>query len=101
MNPAVDISKEMSGRQAQSTLVNGVETPIQQYPEKLGGRPTIGAKRVPVEILINYLADGRTLREFLADYDAVSEAEALAVLNLIKQAVQDGMLTGARLRDES
>jgi uncharacterized protein (DUF433 family) len=103
MNPAVDISKEAyetSGRQTQSALMNGVDAPIQQDPEKLGGRPTVFAKRVPVETLINYLANGRTVQDFLADYDAVTEGEVLAILNLIKQAVLDGMLTGVHLRRE-
>jgi uncharacterized protein (DUF433 family) len=50
--------------------------------------------------LINYLASGKTIHDFLSDYDAVTENEVLAVLGVIKQAILDGELTGVRLRDE-
>lgn len=76
------------------------EAPIQQDQEKLSGHPTIGVKRVPADVLINYLAGGQTIHDFLNDYDAVTESEALAVLGVIKQAILDGELTGVRLRDE-
>ena len=75
-------------------------TPIQQDPEKLGGHPTIGAKRMQADVLINYLASGYTIDEFLADYDGVTQAEVLALLGVVKQAILDGMLTGIPLRDE-
>ena len=52
------------------------------------------------DVLINYLASGYTIDEFLADYDGVTKEEALAVLALVKQAILDGMLTGVPLRDE-
>jgi hypothetical protein len=55
---------------------------------------------VPADILINYLAGGQTIHDFLNDYDAVTENEVLAVLGVIKQAILDGELTGLRLRDE-
>ena len=76
------------------------DTPIQQDPEKLGGHPTIGAARMQADVLINYLAGGYTVDEFLADYDGVTKQEALAVLGVVKQAILDGMLTGVPLRDE-
>lgn len=77
------------------------QIPIQQDPDKLGGHPTIGAARVQADVLINYLASGSTIDEFLADYDAVSKDDVLAVLAVVKQAMLDGMLTGVRLRDEN
>ncbi len=75
-------------------------TPIQQNPKKLGGHPTIGAKRMQADVLINYLASGYTIDEFLADYDGVTKAEVRALLGVVKQAILDGMLTGVPLRDE-
>ena len=75
-------------------------TPIQQDPEKLGGHPTIGAVRMQADVLINYLAAGNTIDEFLADYDGVTKEEAVAVLAVVKQAILDGILTGVPLRDE-
>ncbi|MBS1788020.1 MAG: DUF433 domain-containing protein [Acidobacteria bacterium] len=78
-----------------------VDAPIQHDPEKLSGLPTIGTKRVPADVLINYLASGQTIHDFLNDYDAVTEHEVLAVLGVIKQAILDGELVGVRLRDEN
>jgi uncharacterized protein (DUF433 family) len=103
MSITIDLPKEVyeaAGQQAQSALAPGADAPIQQDPEKLGGHPTIGAKRVQADVLINYLARGRTIYDFLNDYDAVTEEEALAVLSVIRQAILDGTLTGVCLRDE-
>ena len=74
--------------------------PIQQDIEKLGGQPTIGRKRVQVATLIDYLSDGLSLADFYRDFPSVTEAEAQAVLAVIKKAVTDGMLTGVELTDE-
>ncbi|MGE0128380.1 MAG: DUF433 domain-containing protein [Blastocatellales bacterium] len=100
MNQAIDVSSE--AQQPAPFHSNEAEAgaPIQQSQEKLSGHPTIGSKRVQADVLINYLAAGRTIHDFLTDYDAVTESEALAVLGVIKQAILDGMLTGVRLRDE-
>jgi uncharacterized protein (DUF433 family) len=100
MSANSDLSGHPSERQPPSAIMSLSDAPIQQDPEKLSGRPTIGAKRVPADILINYLAGGQTIHDFLSDYDAVTEDEVLAVLGVIKQAILDGELTGIRLRDE-
>ncbi len=81
-------------------LIPLANKPIQQDPDKLSGMATIGAKRVPAAFLIDYLAGGQTVQEFADDYDAVTEAEALAVLAVVKQAINDGLLTGMQVRDE-
>jgi uncharacterized protein (DUF433 family) len=75
------------------------DAPIQQDPEKLSGHPTIGTKRVQADVLINYLAAGRTIQDFLADYDAVTQDEVSAVLRVIKQAILAGSLTNLRVGD--
>ena len=95
-----DLSSQLSEPPTPATFLPPVDAPIQQDPEKLSGHPTIGAKRVPADVLINYLASGQTIHDFLSDYDAVTENEVLAVLGVIKQALLDGELTGVRLRDE-
>lgn len=81
-------------------LIPLASKPIQQDPDKLSGMATIGAKRVPAAFLVDYLAGGQTVQEFVDDYDAVTEAEALAVLAIVKQAINDGVLTGMQVRDE-
>lgn len=104
MNGATDWHKQSSELQLLSlekAAREGTDAPIQQDAEKLSGQPTIGARRVPVETLINYLAAGQTIQDFLSDYDAVTEQEVLAVLGVIRQAVREGRLTGIHLRDEN
>jgi uncharacterized protein (DUF433 family) len=95
-----NLSDHSFERPTPATLLRPADAPIQQDPEKLSGHPTIGAKRVPADVLINYLASGRTIHDFLNDYDAVTENEVVAVLGVIKQLILDGVLTGIRLRDE-
>jgi uncharacterized protein (DUF433 family) len=93
--------EQLSPPQEQGVMETTAEAPIQQDPEKLGGHPTIGSKRVQADVLINYLASGATIHDFLADYDAVTEEEVRAALSVIRQAILDGMLTGVRVRDEN
>ena len=85
----------------QELLRASFDAPIQQNPNKLSGQPTIGAKRIQAERLIEYFAGGGTLQEFLEDYEGVAKEEALAVLGLIRQAIQDGLLTNLKLRREN
>src|SRR5262245_45795569 len=100
MGANTDMSGHSFDQRRSAALLTPLAAPIQQDPEKLSGHPTIGAKRVPADILINYLAGGQTIHDFLSDYDAVTENEVLAVLGVIKQSILDGELTGAQLRDE-
>lgn len=100
MNVNSDLSGHSFEQPTPTALLALADAPIQQDSEKLSGHPTIGAKRVPADVLINYLASGQTIHDFLSDYDAVTESEVLAVLGVIKQAILDGELTGVRLRDE-
>lgn len=56
-------------------------------PDWLGGEPCFTGRRVPVKALFDYLKAGDTLDEFLADYPSVSEAHAVAVIELANRAV--------------
>lgn len=76
------------------------ERPIQQDAGKLGGTPTIGKYRLPVETLLDYLAGNYTLDEFLDEFPGSDRETVLAVLGVIRQAVADGLLTGIELREE-
>lgn len=73
------------------------KAPIQQDPEKLGGHPTIGRKRVQADTLIDYFSSGLTLKDFFQDFPSITESEALAVLAVIKKAIIQGQLTGIEL----
>ena len=46
-------------------------------PEILGGEPVFMGTRVPVSTLIDHLADGIPLDEFLEDFPTVSREQAI------------------------
>lgn len=49
-------------------------------PEILGGTPVFVGTRVPVRNLLDYLAAGETVDEFLDDFPSVAREQVLAVL---------------------
>ncbi len=55
--------------------------------EVLGGVPVFRGTRVPVRGLLDYLAAGGTLGEFLKDFPSVSQEQAQAVLDLASEAL--------------
>lgn len=69
-----------------------LENPVATDPEILGGTPVFAGTRVPVRNLLDVLAAGRTLDEFVEDYPSVSREQAVAVIELARQA----LLAGAR-----
>lgn len=60
------------------------KSPIQQDPEKLGGTPTTGTYRVPVETSLGYLASNSNLDEFLDAFDGTDRDTVLTVLGVIR-----------------
>ena len=60
---------------------------ITTSPERLSGTPVFAGTRVPVQTLIDYLAGGDTLDEFLIDFPSVSREHAIAVLELAKSVL--------------
>ncbi|MGH9838351.1 MAG: DUF433 domain-containing protein [Blastocatellia bacterium] len=66
--------------------------PITSNPERMGGTPVIGLSRVPVTALLDYIIEGQTLEEFLDSFPAVDRAAALAALEQIKAALDEGWL---------
>ena len=55
--------------------------PITVDPEIVSGTPLFEGTRVPVDALLNNLADGVSLDEFLENFPTVSREQALAILN--------------------
>ena len=53
-------------------------------PEVLGGTPCFRGTRVPVDSLIDYLAAGDSLDEFLDNFPSVSRVAAIAALEEAK-----------------
>ncbi|HLW79101.1 MAG TPA: DUF433 domain-containing protein [Terriglobia bacterium] len=62
-------------------------SPIRTDPDILGGTPVFANTRVPFQNLIDYLEDGQTLAEFLADFPTVTREQAVAALEEAKEAV--------------
>ena len=63
---------------------------IQRSPDVLGGTPVFEGTRVPVQTLIDYLEAGDRLEDFLNDFPTVSREQALAALQIAKEAlIQD------------
>ena len=57
---------------------------IVRDPNILGGTPVFRRTRVPYQALLDYLEEGQTLDEFLADFPTVSREAAIAGLEQAK-----------------
>jgi uncharacterized protein (DUF433 family) len=64
-------------------------TVIHCDPDILGGVPVFVGTRVPLKALIDYLAGGHRLAEFLDDFPSVSREQAVAALRLACQSLVD------------
>jgi uncharacterized protein (DUF433 family) len=65
---------------------------ISRSPDVMSGTPVFAGTRVPVQTLIDYLAGGHPLDEFLDDFPTVSREQAIELLHRVK-----GMLADARI----
>ena len=65
---------------------------IHSDPETLGGTPVFVGTRVPVQTLLDYLAEGSSLDGFLDHFPTVTREQAVAALELAKEM----LLTHAR-----
>ncbi len=62
---------------------------IHRDPEIQGGVPVIVGTRVPLKNLFDSLEAGDSLDQFLEDYPLVSREQALAALELAREAVSE------------
>ena len=70
-----------------------VETQIiSQSPDILSGTPVFAGTRVPVDTIIDYVAGGHSLDEFLDDFPTVRREQALELLEQIKQRLADARI---------
>ncbi len=60
---------------------------IHSNPKILGGIPVFVGPRVPVKNLIDYLEAGDTLDDFLKAFPAVSREQAIAALEVAREAL--------------
>ena len=64
-----------------------VATIIHRDPEIMSGTPVFVGTRVPVYNLFDYLEAGDSLDKFLASFPSVRREQAIAALELAKEAV--------------
>ena len=62
-----------------------IESVVSSDPEILGGTPVFAGTRVPIKNLIDYLAAGDGLDQFLEDFPSVSRQQAVAALELARE----------------
>lgn len=60
---------------------------IHSDPDILGGTPVFLGTRVPVKTLLDYLEAGSPLDEFLDHFPSVTREQAVAALELAKEAL--------------
>lgn len=66
----------------------GVTSVVHSDPEILGGTPVFVGTRVPLQNLIDYLAGGDSLDEFLDQFPSVTREQAQAALELARDALE-------------
>ncbi|GIK67633.1 MAG: hypothetical protein BroJett018_54270 [Chloroflexota bacterium] len=71
---------------------------ITKSPEILGGIPVFYGTRVPVQNLIDYLAGGDSLDEFLDDFPTVSREQAVRFLEQAGELMKSEQYEKARRR---
>ncbi len=76
----------------QEASVKGSISVVHSDPDILGGTPVFVGTRVPVQSLFDYLEGGETLDEFLHQFPSVKREQAVAALELAR----DALVTGAR-----
>ena len=60
---------------------------VNSDPEILGGTPVFVGTRVHVQNLIDYLEAGDTIDKFLESFPSVSREQAIAALELAREAL--------------
>ena len=69
--------------------------PVWSDPERLGGRVCFSGTRVPVDALFDNLEAWLSLDEFLEEFEGVTRAQAVAVLEFARRSVPAGELAPA------
>ncbi len=57
-------------------------------PEILGGTPVFIGTRVPIKSLFDYIEAGESLDEFLRQFPSVKREQAIATLELARDAIE-------------
>jgi uncharacterized protein (DUF433 family) len=73
--------------------VLNVSSVVHSDPEILGGTPVFVGTRVPLQNLMDYLAAGDSLDEFLEQFPSVSREQAQAALELAREVLETSART--------
>ena len=65
---------------------------ISRAPDVMSGAPVFAGTRVPVQTIIDYLAGGHPLDEFLDDFPTVRREQALELLQRVKELLADAQI---------
>lgn len=68
-----------------NTIAN--ETVISRSPDVMSGAAVFSGTRVPVQSLLDYLAGGHSLDEFLDDFPTVRREQALMLLRKLEDSL--------------
>jgi uncharacterized protein (DUF433 family) len=69
--------------------MHSVQDVVHSDPEIMSGTPVFVGTRVPVYNLFDYLEAGDSLDKFLASFPSVTREQAIAALELAKEAVSE------------
>jgi uncharacterized protein (DUF433 family) len=64
-----------------------ITTVIHRDPDIMSGEPVFVGTRVPLQNLIDYLAAGDSIEEFLDSFPSVTRQQAVAALELAGEAL--------------
>lgn len=65
-----------------------LEFQIERSDQVLGGTPVFKGTRVPAQALLDHLEAGDRLDDFLADYPTVTRDQAVAALEVARDALE-------------
>jgi len=61
-------------------------------PERMSGEPCFAGTRVPVQSLFDHLETGDSLASFLEDFPPVTQAQAVALLEMSRSRLLDELV---------
>lgn len=67
--------------------MSAITTVIHRDPDIMSGEPVFVGTRVPLQNLIDYLAAGDSIEEFLDSFPSVTRQQAVAALELAGEAL--------------
>ena len=91
MNVCVDASKPSGRIYSLVMKADDLKGVVHSDPEILGGTPVFVGTRVPLQNLVDSLAGGESIEDFLVGFPSVRREQVLAVIEAGKRAVLDGV----------